>query len=62
VYFKWCTTKKIKITYGQNLYVMAKNPYIIILHMDLYTDENPYFVCNLPTEYYIRIYSVCNEY
>jgi len=41
---------------------MAKNPYVIILHMDLYTDENPYFVCNLLTEYYIRIYSVCNEY
>jgi len=40
------TTKKIEITYGQNPYVMAKNPYIIILHMDLHTDENPYVICS----------------
>jgi len=34
--------KKIEITYGQNSYVIAKNPYVIILH----TDENPYVICS----------------
>jgi len=46
------TRKKIEITYGQNPYVIAKISYVIILHTDLH----------LPTEYYIRIYSICNEY
>jgi len=30
------TTKKIKITYWQNLYVIVKNPYVIILYTDLH--------------------------
>jgi len=38
--------KKIEITYRQNPYVMAKNPYVIILHTDLHTDENPYVICS----------------
>jgi len=38
--------KKIKITYRQNAYVMAKNPYVIILHTNLHTDENSYVICS----------------
>jgi len=55
------TLKKIKITYGQNTYVMIKIPHIIILYTNLYIDKKLYTDTNFYV-IYIQIYFVCNKY